>query len=318
MVMTPARSSTGTERAGAGRTGAAKRRGAASSRGRRRAGYLMVAPSLLHMLLWTGVPLAAAIVLSFTSYDVLTPPKFIGLGNFVDIAGDAVFRRSMVNTLVYAFFTVPVAMAIALLIAVLLNGRLRGRSLFRTAVFLPQVTATIAVALVWLWIYNPQGGLANAVLSFLGFSGVNWLSSTTWAMPAVIVVGIWQGIGLKMLIYLAALQNLPADLYEAASVDGASKVRQFFTITLPLLRPATFFVFVTSVIGAFQSFDQIYILTDGGPANTTTMMTYEVYKSAFREFRMGYACAESLVLFAFLIVLTILNRRMIGGTDGHR
>ena len=224
----------------------------------------------------------------------------------------------MLNTSIYTFFTVPVAMAIALLIALMLNTRLAGRAIFRTAIFIPQVTATIAVALVWLWIYDPRSGLANAVLSFLGLDGPAWLSSTDWAMPAVIVVGIWQGIGLKMLIYLAALQSLPTDLYEAASVDGASKVRQFFSLTLPLLRPATFFVFVTSVIGAFQSFDQVYILTDGGPANSTTMMTYEIYKSAFREFRMGYACAQSLVLFALLLFLTLLNRRITGGDRATR
>jgi ABC-type sugar transport system permease subunit len=214
---------------------------------------------------------------------------------------------------VYTFFTVPVAMSIALLIALMLNTKLAGRAIFRTAIFIPQVTATIAVALVWLWIYDPRTGLANAILSFLGLDGPNWLSSTTWAMPAVILVGIWQGIGLKMLIYLAALQSLPAELYEAAAVDGASRVRQFFSLTVPLLKPATFFVFVTSVIGAFQSFDQVYILTDGGPANSTTMMTYEIYKSAFREFRMGYACAQSLVLFALLLVLTLVNRRITGG-----
>lgn len=277
----------------------------------------MVAPALLHAIIWIGIPVIAALVLSFTSYDVLTPPKFIGLGNYVDALTDPTFRRSVLNTGVYAFFTVPVAMAVALMIAVMLNTRIRGRAWFRTAIFIPQVTATIAVALVWLWIYEPQNGLANALLSFVGLSGQNWLSSTTLAMPAVIVVGIWQGIGLKMLIYLAALQGLPRELYEAASVDGASRLRQFFSITLPLLRPATFFVFVTSVIGAFQSFDQIYILTDGGPANTTTMMTYEIYKSAFREFRMGYACAQSLILFAVLAILTILNRRLTGGDHGN-
>lgn len=284
-------------------------------RARHRAGWLMVAPALLHALLWIGVPVVAALILSLTSYDVLTPPKFIGLANYVEALGDPVFQRAMANTGVYAFFTVPVAMAVALLIAVMLNTSLRGRAVFRTAIFLPQVTATIAVALVWLWIYEPRNGLANAVLSFFGLSGQNWLSSTTWAMPAVIVVGIWQGIGLKMLIYLAALQGLPRELYEAASVDGASRFRQFFSITVPLLRPATFFVFVTSVIGAFQSFDQIYILTDGGPANTTTMMTYEIYKSAFREFRMGYACAQSLILFVVLGLLTLANRRLTRSAD---
>lgn len=278
----------------------------------------MVGPALLHSVIWIGIPLVSAIVLSFTTYDVLSPPRFVGLENFQDLLSDSVFKRAMLNTSVYTFFTVPVAMTIALLIALMLNTQLRGRAIFRTAIFIPQVTATIAVALVWLWIYDPRSGLANAILSFLGFSGPNWLSSTDWAMPAVIAVGIWQGIGLKMLIYLAALQSLPRDLYEAASVDGASKVRQFFSITLPLLKPATFFVFVTSVIGAFQSFDQVYILTDGGPANTTTMMTYEIYKSAFREFRMGYACAQSLVLFAMLLVLTLANRKITGGDRATR
>jgi len=278
---------------------------------------LMLAPAVLHALIWIGIPLVAAFVLSFTNYDVLTPPRFNGIQNYVDALTDPVFRRGMLNTLVYAFFTVPVAMGIALLIALMLDTQLRARALFRTAVFIPQVTATIAVALVWLWIYDPRNGLLNAVLAFFGIPAQNWLSSTTWAMPAIIVVGIWQGVGLKMLIYLAALQSLPKDVYEAASVDGASKTRQFFSITLPLLKPATFFVFVTSVISAFQAFDLIYILTDGGPANTTTMMTYEIYKSAFREFRLGYACAQSIILFVFLLLLTLANRRLNGGDSGR-
>jgi len=278
----------------------------------------MVAPAALHAVIWIGLPVIAAIWLSFTSYDVLTSPRFVGLRNFRDMLHDSVFKKAVGNTLIYAFFTVPVAMALGLLIALLLNAKIRGRVIFRTAIFLPQVTATIAVALVWLWIYEPRSGLFNTLLSGIGITGPAWLSSTRWAMPAVILVGIWQGIGLKMLIYLAALQNLPRELYEAAAVDGASRTRQFFSLTLPLLRPATFFVFVTSVIGAFQSFDQIYILTNGGPANATTMMTYEIYKSAFREFRMGYACAESLVLFVLLMLLTLTNRRLAGGGRGYR
>ncbi|MFD8962939.1 carbohydrate ABC transporter permease, partial [Streptomyces anulatus] len=224
---------------------------------------------------------------------------------------------SIVNTVVYTFFTVPFGMLLGLLLAMALHTGLKARGIFRTAVFLPQVTATVAIALVWLWIYNPGNGLFNALLSFIGIDGPAWLSSTSWAMPSVILVGIWQGIGMKMLIYLAALQSLPRELYEAASVDGASKVRQFFSITLPLLKPATFFVLITSMISAFQSFDQIYILTDGGPANSTTMMTYEIYKSAFREFRVGYACAQSLVLFVLLMGFTLVNRRIMGGTRGH-
>jgi multiple sugar transport system permease protein len=276
----------------------------------------MVAPALLHSALWIGLPVVVSVVLAFTSYDVLSAPRFVGLDNFRDMFGDAVFRKSIWNTVVYTFFTVPFGMALGLLFALALNTGLRARGVFRTAVFLPQVTATVAIALVWLWIFNPGNGLLNTLLSLLGIQGPAWLSSTTWAMPSVILVGIWQGIGMKMLIYLAALQGLPKELYEAASVDGASRTRQFFSITLPLLKPATFFVFITSMITAFQSFDQIYILTDGGPAHSTTMMTYEIYKSAFREFRVGYACAQSLVLFVLLMGFTLVNRRIMGGSRG--
>ncbi|ROQ72732.1 multiple sugar transport system permease protein [Streptomyces sp. CEV 2-1] len=286
-------------------------------RRRQRAGMLMVAPALLHACLWIGLPVIASVVLAFTKYDVLTPPQFVGFDNFRDMMGDAVFRKSIVNTIIYTFFTVPFGMMLGLLMALALHTGLKARGIFRTAIFLPQVTATVAIALVWLWIYNPGNGLFNTLLSFVGINGPAWLASTSWAMPSVILVGIWQGIGMKMLIYLAALQSLPKELYEAASVDGASKVRQFFSITLPLLKPATFFVLITSMINAFQSFDQIYILTDGGPANSTTMMTYEIYKSAFREFRVGYACAQSLVLFVLLMGFTLVNRRIMGGTRGH-
>ncbi|MFF3958632.1 carbohydrate ABC transporter permease [Streptomyces sp. NPDC001890] len=304
----------------AGRTVPKKRSGRAPTgpgRRRQRAGMLMVAPALLHASLWIGLPVLASVVLAFTKYDVLTAPQFVGLDNFRDMLDDAVFRKSIVNTVVYTFFTVPFGMALGLLVALALHTGLKSRGIFRTAVFIPQVTATVAIALVWLWIYNPGNGLLNTLLSFLGIDGPAWLSSTTWAMPSVILVGIWQGIGMKMLIYLAALQSLPKELYEAASVDGASKVRQFFSITLPLLKPATFFVLITSMISAFQSFDQIYILTDGGPGNSTTMMTFEIYKSAFREFRIGYASAQSLVLFVLLMGFTLVNRRIMGGTRGH-
>ncbi|MFE6937013.1 carbohydrate ABC transporter permease [Streptomyces sp. NPDC057699] len=286
-------------------------------RRRRRAGMLMVAPALLHASLWIGLPVVVSVALAFTKYDVLTAPEFVGLDNFRDMLDDAVFRKSIVNTLLYTFFTVPFGMALGLLVALALHTGLKARGIFRTAVFLPQVTATVAIALVWLWIYNPGNGLLNTMLAFLGVDGPAWLSSTTWALPSVILVGIWQGIGMKMLIYLAALQSLPRELYEAASVDGASRVRQFFSITLPLLKPATFFVLITSMISAFQSFDQIYILTDGGPANSTTMMTYEIYKSAFREFRVGYASAQSLVLFVLLMGFTLVNKRIMGGSRGH-
>ncbi|NEE01919.1 carbohydrate ABC transporter permease [Phytoactinopolyspora halotolerans] len=291
------------------------RRRPSASRKLRRAGWLMVAPALGHSILWIAIPVLATLVLSFTDYRVISAPRWVGLDNYIEIWNDAVFRKATWNTIVYTFFTVPVSMAVAVVIAVLLNQRIVGRTLYRAAFFLPHVTATVAIAMVWLWMYNPQYGLLNGLLSIVGLPGQVWLGNPDWALWSVIIVGIWQGIGIKMLIYLAALQNIDPNLYEAASIDGASKIQQFFSVTLPMLKPATFFVFVVSIIGAFQVFDQIYVLTDGGPANATTMMTYEVYRSAFQNFRMGMACAQSVVLFAFLIVLTVVNRRLTGGDD---
>jgi multiple sugar transport system permease protein len=281
----------------------------------RRAAWLMIAPAGLHALVWIAIPVVATFALSVTNYSVLDPLRFVGLGNYVTAFSDPVFQASIVHTAVYTFFTVPVAMAIAVFLAVLLNQQIRARSWYRAVYFLPQVTATVAVAMVWLQIYDPQNGLANRILALLGITGPAWLADPNFALSSVIVVGIWQGIGIKMLIYLAALQNIPADMYEAAELDGASAWQRFRRITLPMLRPATFFVAVVSVISAFQVFDQVYVLTDGGPANATTMMTYEVYKSAFVNFQMGLACAKSVVLFVFLFGLTLLNRKLTGGRD---
>jgi len=285
------------------------------ARSQRRAGWLMLTPALIHTGLWIAIPVLATLVLSFTDYSVFQPPSWIGLTNYIEIWNDDVFRKATWNTVVYTFFTVPFSMAIAVVVAVFLNKKMRGRSAYRAAFFLPQVTATVAIAMVWLWMYNPQYGLFNGALAFFGIPGQAWLANPDWALSAVVLVGIWQGIGLKMLIYLAALQNIDENLYEAAAIDGASAVRQFFAITLPMLKPATFFVFVVSIIGAFQVFDLIYVLTNGGPANATTMMTYEVYRSAFQNFRMGMACAQSVVLFAFLLILTVVNRRLTGGDE---
>lgn len=287
----------------------ARRKPSLSDRKVRRAGWLMVTPSVIHIGLWSLIPVLATFALSFTDYNVLSAPEWIWFDNYIEIAQDPVFLQSIWNTVVYTFWTVPVSMGIALVIAVALNQGLKLQKWYRTAFFLPQVTATVAIAMVWLWIFNPQQGLLNSVLAFIGLPGQAWLVDPDWSLWSVILVGAWQGIGIKMLIYIAALQNVDESLYEAASVDGASTIRKFFAITVPMLKPATFFVLVISIIGAFQVFDQIYVLTDGGPANATTMMTYEVYRSAFQEFRMGMASAQSVVLFGFLLAMTLISRR---------
>jgi len=175
----------------------------------------------------------------------------------------------------------------------------------------------VAIAMIWLWIYAPGStGLANRILGFVGISPNNWLTNTSLALPAVIVVGIWQGIGLKMLIYLAALQGVSPELYEAADVDGAGTIQKFWNITVPMLRPATFFVLATSVIANFQTFDLIFVLTNGGPANATTVITYQIYVAAFQQYRMGYATAMSVVLLVVLVFVTYISRRLVGSTDG--
>lgn len=283
-------------------------------RERRRAALLMAAPGLLHLAWWIGIPVLATVVLAFTDYDALAGTgSFVGLENFVTIFGDEVWTASIWHTVVYTVFTVPVAMAVAVVFAVLLNNELRARAWYRTAFFLPHITATVAVAVVWAWIFEPRIGLLNAGLALFGVEGPAWLDDPDWALGSVILVGIWKGLGLKILIYLAALQAIPAEVYEAARLDGASAVRQLWSITLPLLRPATFFVFTVSVIEAFQVFEQVFVLTpQGGPAGSTTVMAYEIYRSAFQDFRMGIACAQSLVLFVFLLVITFVSRRFTG------
>ncbi|MFD6415702.1 carbohydrate ABC transporter permease [Streptomyces sp. NPDC060194] len=286
-------------------------------RGQRRAGLLFALPGTLHIGLWIGLPVVAAFVLSLTDYDVFTTPQFVGLDNYAEIFGDDGFLRSLWTTLLYAVGTVPVTMAISLGLAVLLNQGMRGQAFFRTAIYLPQITATVAVALIWSYILQVDG-LANEILGSVGIGPVAWLNDPSVALVSVILISIWQGLGFNTLIYLAALQGVPGDLYEAAAIDGAGPWRKFLDITVPLLRPATYFVLITATVGAFQAFDQVYVLTRGGPAYATTLTTYEIYNTGFSDFRLGVACAQSVVLLVALIVLTAVNTRTMGESrDGH-
>ena len=274
----------------------------------------MILPAAIHLIWWTAIPMVATLALGFTDYDVLSgAASFVGVANFIEIFGDDAWLRAMWQTVVFTFFTVPVSMSVAMVVASLLNAKLRGASWYRAAYFLPQVTATVSVAMVWIWMYDARVGLFNAILALFGITGPAWLADPQWALAAVIIMSIWKSIGVQMLIYLAALQSIPTSVYEAASVDGAGPLRRFWSITVPMLRPATFFVFIVSIIEAFQAFDQIYVMTpDGGPANSTTVMTYEIYRMAFEDFRLGTASAQSIVLFVFLLVVTLAGRRLIG------
>ena len=213
----------------------------------------------------------------------------------------------MVNTFYYTAGTVPAGVALAFALAVLLNERLRGLRVYRTLYFLPHVTSLVAVAIVWQWLYNPEFGVINYILSILGIDGPPWLSSVKWAMPAVILVSVWRSLGYNMVLYLAALQNIPDVYYEAAEIDGANWVRKLWHITLPLVSPTTLFVIVMAVIGSFQAFDLIYVMTRGGPARSTSVIVQYLYENGFVYFKMGYASAQAYVLFALVLIVTLIQ-----------
>lgn len=280
-------------------------------------GLLLAAPAALHTLIWIGIPIIVAFILSLTAYDVVTRPRFNGFANYATIFQDTVFWKAVLNNVIIAGVGIPISMFLALVFATMLNRAIPGRGIFRVMVFLPHITATVAVAMIWLWIYSPSSsGLMNTVLGVVGIGPLPYLTSPKLALASVILVTIWQGIGLKMLIYLASLQGIDEQLYEASSIDGANFLQKFRHITIPMLRPATFFILVTSLIANFQTFDLIYILTEGGPANATNVVTYRIYQTAFQEFRFGLASAQSVILLLMLIVLTFFSRRIVGGTDG--
>jgi len=274
------------------------------------AGYLFLLPALGGILVFILGPVVAAIALSFTKWDLLTPAKFIGLSNYQELIQDPMFRKVMLNTLIFTGASVPLSLILSLGLALALNQKIKGIVIFRTIYFLPVVSSMVAVSLVWRWLYNPNYGLLNYFLNLLHLPSVNWLFSTTWAMPAVILMSVWKGLGYNMVIFLAGLQGIPQMYYESAKIDGAGKFQAFKNITLPLLSPTTFFVLVISIISSFQVFDQIFVMTSGGPAHATEVIIYYIYHNAFQIFRMGYASALAFCLFIIIFALTLLQIRL--------
>ena len=272
--------------------------------------WVFLLPTLVGLLLGTLGPVLAAFGISFTDWDVLTSPRFVELENYQRLVNDPTFARALKNTVYYVGGMVPISTALSLFFALMMNQKLRGITLYRTAYFMPVVSSTVAVALVWSWIYSRDFGLLNYVLRQVGIEPLGWLSSTTWAMPAVILMSIWGNLGVGIVIFLAGLQSISQTYYEAAEVDGASRWQQFRRITLPLITPSLFFYFIITMIGAFQAFEQIYIMTRGGPVNSTTTMVYYIYRNAFRNFKMGYASAQAIVLFLVIMVLTLAYWRL--------
>ena len=271
---------------------------------------LLIAPSFLPLIAFLILPMFAVVCLSFASWDLLSPIKWIGFANFTELFTHAIFYKSLLNSLIFIAGYLPLVYFLGLAAALGLNKKFRGSSFLRAAYFLPVVTSWVIVSLLWKWILNPDGGVVNSFLHVIGIHGPGWWTSPTWAMPSVIIASVWKDLGYVMLILLSGLQSIPPEYQEAAAMDGASKKQILFKITLPLLTPATFFVIVISLINNFQVFDQIYLMTGGGPDGATSVLVQQIVKNAFDYGRMGFASAMSMVLFAIILLITLLQLRL--------
>lgn len=285
---------------------------------RERSAYLFLAPGLILFSVFTVGALIFAFYLTFHEWSIIQPDKpFVGLDNYTDMIHDEDFRRSIYNTAYFTGGSVPFTILIGLLLALLLNQPIRLRGLFRTLYFLPVVTPFVVSAILWKWIYNGDFGLANYYLlkTHLINEPLLWLSDKNLAMPSVILMSVWAGVGFSMVIYLAGIQAIPEELYESAKLDGAGAWARLRYITFPMLAPTTLFLLVMGIIGSFQIFTQIFVMTSGGPVNRTTTMVYFIYEAAFKFYEMGYASTLAFGLFALLLGFTLIQLRLYRKAD---
>jgi multiple sugar transport system permease protein len=273
-----------------------------------RAFYFFIAPWALGFVVFTAGPILASLALSFTRYDIMMPPRFVGLRNFGDLFSDDLFFKSLYNTAYIVFFAVPLGMILAFALALLLNQKVRGMASYRTAFYIPSIVPAIGSAVLWRFLLQPQWGLVNGALALVGIQGPGWLSSEVWSKPALILVMLWSSGG-PMVIYLAGLQDVPQSLYDAAHIDGAGLWARFTHVTLPLMTPTIFYTLVMRVINIFQVFGIVYVMTDGmgGPINSTLVYLVYLYRNAFSYFKMGYASAMAWVLFMIILGLTLIQ-----------
>jgi ABC-type sugar transport systems, permease components len=271
--------------------------------------YLFLAPTLLIFFVFTVLPSIMALVLSLTRYDILTPIKWIGLQNYQQLLGDGVFFISLRNMLLYVVMFVPAMVVLSLLIAIALNRPVPGMNFFRTLFYLPMITSSVAAATVWIWLLQRNYGLINQLLALVGINGPAWLADSDTALIAIVLVTLWQGLGGNIILNLAGLQGIPRMYYEAAELDGANPWQSFRYITWPSLRNTTFFITSVTLINSFQLFDQAYVMTQGGPAQSTLTSVYYIYQMGFQQLRMGYASAMAFVLFLIILVFSLINMR---------
>ena len=272
--------------------------------------WVFILPSLIGFILFYAYPAVRGVALSFTNWDLLSAPRFVGFSNYQKLFGDAQFWRALGATLYYVVLNIPLQTALAVGLAVLMD-RLTQSIVVRGILVLPWLIPNVVVGLLWLWMLDPQLGIVNQVLGLFGIPRQPFVGSVAQAMPSIAGVNIWRHVGYTALLIFAGLQTVPKDVYEAGAIDGATETRMFWSITIPLLRPVLVFVLVTTVIGSFQIFDTIAIMTQGGPVNATRVIFWYIYEFAFSRFQMGYAMAAAMVLFLILITMTILQMRFL-------
>lgn len=272
--------------------------------------YLLIAPFYFFITIFILLPILINLYLSFTNYDLynLGNLSFTGVANYIRLFQDEFFLKALSNTSIYSVSTLFGTIAVGFVVALLVNNnQLFGVRFYRTCFFIPHITSMVAAAMIWVWLYEPAHGIINMSLSLFGIRKIQWLYDTSFALPAVIAMSIWKYVGYNMLIFLAGLKQIPDYLYESATIDGANMLQKLRYITIPLLRPIFFFLFVTGSINSFRVFEQIMILTEGGPINTTTTIVHQIYIRAFNDFQMGYACSMAIFLLFIVAAITLIN-----------
>lgn len=271
--------------------------------------YSFILPNLIGFFIFTFLPIVFSLLLSFCEWDSGDTIKFVGIQNFITLfTKDPSFWIALKNTLYYTAVTVPVTMVISLYFAILLNKKIKGRVFFRSVLFFPYVASLVAIAVVWMALFNPEKGPVNSLLMALGMQNPpRWAASTTWAMPTIIGLTVWKGIGYYMVVYLAALQGVNGELYEAAVLDGANRWQQFRSVTWPSLTPTTFFIMMILMVSTFKSYDTMYITTQGGPGEATKVLAYHIYNSAFVSSKFGYASAVAMALLVIIVIITFIQ-----------
>lgn len=273
-------------------------------------GYIFLLPIIIGFIFFTVFPVIISLYYSFTDYDGITKPTFTGLTNYTTLFQEKDFKNSLFNSLYFTLGTVPIGAFLSLSIAVLLNCKIKFMKVYRSAFFIPVIVSLVSTAMVWQWMYSTDYGIINGVLGKLGLYQPAWLSSKQWAMPSVIIMSVWKNLGFNVVIFLAGVQGISISLYEAAEIDGANIFQKFAHITIPLIKPTMVFVLIMSMIGALQTFDQIYIMTNGGPNNATQVIAHLIYMNAFQFFKQGYASAMAYVLFIIMFIASIFQLRL--------